>query len=142
MPRAFVTGSHAYGEPGNTSDVDLVILVTKPDLKILLDASDEGFATDGQYGVECPETACLRFGDLNILACTSMKAFEVWQDGTRMLKEKAPVSRDTACRLFDVLRRRANGQSEDEIQKAQDRFHPNPRKQWGSKQRREDDIPF
>ncbi len=37
---AFITGSHAYGEPTEKSDIDLVVLVGEDDQSILAESDD------------------------------------------------------------------------------------------------------
>lgn len=104
--RSFVTGSHAYGTPDSLSDVDLVILVTEDDLKILKEQSDDKHVWDTDYQHRAPQAACLRFGKLNVIACTTEEAFMVWRKGTKKLKADAPVLRSVACGLFGELRAR------------------------------------
>lgn len=95
--KVLVAGSHAYGTPKEGSDIDLVVLVSEEDLKILKESQPEA-PTSEQF-------TSLRFGNLNLICCTSLPQFAAWVDGTRQLKEKAPVSRDTAVYHFAALRR-------------------------------------
>lgn len=104
--KSFVTGSHAYGVPNSKSDIDLVVMVSKEDLALLKDIADEGFRSDGMYE-SAMESACLRFGRMNLLVCTDLGLFGVWKRGTKELKAKSKkgrVSRDEAVRHFHKLR--------------------------------------
>jgi predicted nucleotidyltransferase len=95
--RAFITGSHAYGRPTEKSDVDLVILVSKKTANALrsLCELDRG-------------PAC-RFGDLNLILCTTEVEFAVWELGTQRLKmeteESRPIDKHEAKEKFNELRR-------------------------------------
>lgn len=95
--KALITGSHAYGEPNENSDIDLVVLVTEADLAILKRMQPEA-PTSEQF-------TSLRFGSLNLICCTKLPQFTAWVDGTRSLKKIAPVSRDYAVQHFSQLRR-------------------------------------
>lgn len=120
--RSFVTGSHAYGTPGRESDIDLVVIVTEADLLILMNGADERNEWDAQYQERAPQAACLRFGNLNLIACTSEETFEVWRKGTRQLKANAPVLRSVACGLFAMLRaKHLEGESDREARARGDR---------------------
>lgn len=67
---AFITGSHAYGTPNKDSDVDLVVRMSKATLKKLHELS----------GIK--EGEPLRFGNLNLIACTNDLEMAVWKVGT------------------------------------------------------------
>jgi hypothetical protein len=98
--KSFLTGSCAYGTPNADSDIDLVICISPEDLGLLIEQSDDGSC---RYGgdVLC---ACLRFGKLNILACTRDEDFAVWKVGVAHLKLRAPVVREQAVGTFKFLR--------------------------------------
>lgn len=119
--RSFVTGSHAYGTPRYDSDIDLVILVSESDLELLQKCSEKKnfWHQDEQYSRNTPQAACLRFGDLNIIACTDEMQYDVWKKGTKRLKAKAPVLREEAVDLFASLRAKAFGNSDDKARELQ-----------------------
>lgn len=108
--RSFVTGSRAYGTPNKNSDVDLVILVSESDLKILklfgeVTEPKKGSDSDpGTTGRDAGLSASIRFGVLNIIATTCPIAFAVWEKGTAELKRERPVHKDDAIRYFRSLR--------------------------------------
>lgn len=100
---AFVTGSHAYGTPREGSDIDLVVRCS-PEDRVLLAAVLGGFTTavnaEAGYGVN------LRSGPLNLILVEDQRAYDIWAEGTRILKEDAPVTREVACETFKALRER------------------------------------
>lgn len=118
--RSFITGSWAYGSPdmdheycskccrpmpGTGSDVDLVVLVSKADLEILIQESDDSPDNSAEH-----TSISLRFGNLNLICETSDAAFRRWKIGTRALKILAyllggSVAREFAVNLFEKLRR-------------------------------------
>lgn len=104
---AILTGSHAYGTPKPESDVDLVIRVTDPDtLDAIINAADP--PTDDP--VHKPSavqfrTASFRFGTLNLIIAHTDDQYAQWAEGTRILRERAPVTREQACAVFQALRR-------------------------------------
>lgn len=67
---AFLTGSHAYGTPKATSDVDLVIRCTAHVRNILHRAA------------EIPVGKPLRFANLNVICCVSDQQRSDWHDAT------------------------------------------------------------
>ena len=77
--RAFVTGSHAYGQP-HESDVDIVMLLDENILHLLATISGKAIQTD-QYEQK-PESASIRFDKLNIIAVTDPAEFAAWLEGT------------------------------------------------------------
>lgn len=107
---AFITGSHAYGEPRPESDIDLVLYMTsdaawaleklsdKPDSKAEEDVIDAYAGMGGK---------CLRFGKLNLLIFSNKKVYRMWRKGTRLLESKArrqhPVTRGFAIKFLDKL---------------------------------------
>lgn len=106
---AIVTGSRKYGKPRPGSDTDLAILVDEEDAKILL----ENFGTASQVAFRQTDynmsgSFSLRAGNLNLLVCTSERAFSEWVLGTKVLasrKEKSgPREKSEAIAVFDTLR--------------------------------------
>lgn len=127
---AFVTGSQVYGEPGVDSDIDLVIRTSESHAKMLFTMSD--FANSEHFGAEAEGndqvsntvkgSLSLRFGDLNLIACYTDWAYNVWMQGTQQLWFQKPVTRNAAIEHFNMLRGLPN---------------PSGRIKWC-----EDDIPF
>ena len=81
--KSFITGSRAYGQPNADSDLDLVILVdesTKAQLVAFSDLSTEP----------------IRFGKLNIIACTTEEEFTCWKYGTMSLIHRRDESQKTS----------------------------------------------
>jgi hypothetical protein len=124
--KALFTGSQVYGNPGPKSDIDIVVLVTEDELAIIARVADsdsrnlskwtelEGadyFITQSsvvaERGKMSPLTASLRFGKLNLLCVTNEEAFQVWEEGTAELSERAPVTRETAVATFQRLQKAA-----------------------------------
>jgi hypothetical protein len=111
--RSFLTGSHIYGKPTKKSDIDLVVLVSLEDLKLLKKHADLVIAKHDEgkgSSVPQPKSASLRFGKLNLLALTDEAAFACWKLGTEKLemkmhegKVKTPIKRDEAVKLFKKM---------------------------------------
>ncbi len=76
--KPFLTGSQAYGEPSDESDIDLVVLMP-PELAEVLQTLS-GLSCGCGYG-EDPSTN-LRFGKLNLIAVHSPSVYEMWRKGT------------------------------------------------------------
>jgi hypothetical protein len=92
--RAFLTGSRAYGIPRYDSDIDLVIRTEE-----MQKLSELGEVIESYEG----ESASIRFGKLNIIACATDRLFNLWFEGTEHLKSRKPVTRDEACTYFREL---------------------------------------
>lgn len=111
--KSFLTGSFRYGTPHEHSDVDLVVLVAEADMLMLMNVarmtSDEP-AQAVDYGED--DTACLRFGRLNLICCTRLRDFETWRRGTEDLAERKPVTRTEAVEWFRHLRNEAKALAE------------------------------
>ena len=106
ITKAFITGSHAYGEPTKKSDVDLVVFVSPETMVELRKLADRDLSqTEEDYTkLECHS---VRFGKLNVLCCITEEAYRTWRRGTKRLKAQAPVSREFACDFFAKLREEA-----------------------------------
>lgn len=107
MIQCILTGSHAYGKPTSKSDIDLVMLLTPEQLKLF----EKKAGGPEYYASLIPGAeACLRFGDLNIIAVTDPVAFAVWQKGTAQLEnEPRGISQDSKRkRAIEVLNRLRN----------------------------------
>jgi hypothetical protein len=107
---AFATGSRAYGSPRKDSDLDLVVLVDWEAFDLLrdLEASQKGFyKQEDDYGIV--DSACLRFGPLNLIVTTDPAIFAAWQVGTATCQAKraqppySPISREEAKAVFTSL---------------------------------------
>ena len=71
-PYNFLTGSHAYGKPKRTSDIDLVVMVNAETEALLQKLSDN--------------PASIRFGKLSLICCHSELEMSVWRVGTEQMK--------------------------------------------------------
>ena len=96
---ALITGSHAYGKPTSESDVDLVVRVGWETKELLERLS----------GASTIDHAAIRFGKLNVIACTSDEEFAAWKFGTEAVKKicldgRNPVNKDDAKKVFDQFR--------------------------------------
>ena len=96
---AFITGSLAYGEPNEESDVDLVILLD----------SDSGLE-DEEYlkhfsDAKPPQ---IRFGKLNLIVCYTETEYAYWKAATEMMrrekKEGKPSNKKKAKQRLDWFR--------------------------------------
>lgn len=97
--QAFITGSHAYGEPNENSDVDLVALVDEPALELLKTICDK-IEDKPCFGVP------LVFGRLNLVACTSTLLYDKARIATlalkqRSKKDKRPIPKEEARTFFE-----------------------------------------
>lgn len=100
---AFLTGSRAYGNPREDSDVDLVILTNTASLIALERVSDPN-PPPKQCGDSAYEGRHLVFGKLNLIVTTEPEMYGAWLEGTIKLMEEAPVSRDRAVEVLSELR--------------------------------------
>lgn len=109
--RAVLTGSRAYGEPRDASDVDLAVLVSPGDADALRALADRnGAEVLPPSAGEDAETTSLRFGRLNLIVSTDPLAHAVWVVGTARLRHqrqltRSVVTRDRAVETFRALRR-------------------------------------
>lgn len=99
---AFLTGSQVYGTPHEKSDIDLVVLVSQPELEIL--AAHHRSDSDPEVYKGMTSTA-LRFGKLNLLCVTDEADLAVWRSGTDELVARKPVTRPEAVALFTAKRK-------------------------------------
>lgn len=104
---AFLTGSYAYGEPTEDSDIDLVVLSRYETVEQLRKLSEKVEWTKhpaSDPGGE-PTSASLKFGNLNLIVVADPRAFEVWRVGTDYLVgRKRRTARDKAIKLFKAMR--------------------------------------
>lgn len=96
---AFVTGSRAYGEPREDSDVDLVVLMDSEGMRLLASLVQD----DDRKDYPEATSVSLRFGELNLIVCTSQEDYDDWVTGTAELKAKSPVGREEAVATFKRL---------------------------------------
>ena len=101
--KAFVTGSRAYGNSRNDSDIDLVVFVSQKDR--VMEMADNDLPSSLSDDPKLVHTISLRFGALNILACCDQ---DTWRKGTLQLKDLAPVTRQKAVEVFTALRKEAS----------------------------------
>lgn len=98
---ALLTGSRAYGTPNEYSDIDIVILVDVDTIDHLCKTADE--VDDNTSGDDDSCNASVRFGRLNLICVIEPKDYQIWEEGTKQLVLRKPVTRDEAVRLFDEL---------------------------------------
>lgn len=103
MTNAIITGSHAYGVPTESSDIDLAVLVSKADWDLLVKAEGNDPAGEPPEPPEYSNPRSLRFGKLNLLICTDQVWLDAWREGTDRLKKIAPVERTVAVAMFQSL---------------------------------------
>lgn len=99
---SFITGSRAYGKPRPDSDIDLVVFISPQDANKLAAIEPQPNKDIVDYYGKT-KTMNLRFGKLNLLACTDKSRFLEWHKGTRLLKAQAPVERDAAIEMFEKI---------------------------------------
>ena len=91
MNEAFITGSRAYGIPRENSDIDLAVVVTEQEARILRNLSDSPRKTV--------------YGRLNLVLFVNtedgLKRYEAWKRVNDALKLVAPVTKETAISALD-----------------------------------------
>jgi len=100
---AFLTGSHAYGKPKPSSDVDLVVMLEGPAAVVLVKL----LRTEADAGSDPPGSMSLKFGKLNLIVPNSLESLQVWRRGTAELSARKPVTRIVAVDHFEWLRKQA-----------------------------------
>lgn len=102
---AFLTGSHAYGEPGPNSDIDLVVFVSQETANKLWKLRRQG----------CEGHSSLQLDNVNLITITDPDQYAAWEKGTaELLESDQPVSREKAVRLFKRLGVKAYGHREED----------------------------
>lgn len=101
---SFITGSRAYGEPKENSDIDLVVFVSDSDLQLLCECGGVSLE-DAKEEYREADSASIRFGKLNLIAVANPNYFNAWKRVTdTLVKRKAvnrkPVKRDEAVTAF------------------------------------------
>lgn len=95
--RAFFGGSRVYSIPREDSDLDLVMKVSKemlPVLALMADDVHKWSETNTSY----------RFGNLNIIAVTTLKEYFQWAAGRKECFDNRPVTKDEASRIHEKHR--------------------------------------
>ena len=97
MNTSLLTGSRAYGQPTESSDVDLVILAEYSELQVMSKLSNPPavWFQDGHVS--------MRFGGLNLIGVRSPSQFDAWVTGTAYLRSISPVTREQACEYFQSV---------------------------------------
>lgn len=98
MSGAHLGGSRIYGTPRSDSDVDMCVLVTEEEARILGDNADEPNGLRPGWG-----SFPVRYGRLNIIVCTDPDVYARWLAGRDELRRSAPVTRDQAKAVFARL---------------------------------------
>ncbi len=99
----FITGSRAYGEPTDKSDVDLVVLIDSEMMDALRPFCDNSIPNN-QFEYEDQGIGCLYFGKLNIIPVCHPGLYDVWKNATEFLKTQAPVEREDAVKYMNKKR--------------------------------------
>ena len=96
---AFITGSHAYGEATDDSDVDLVIRINPTEAIQLMNLLS--IDPSESYG---EGTMQFTVGKLNLILAFTDSRYGSWLEGTGLLRaNEYPVDRDTAVNTFKQL---------------------------------------
>ena len=124
---AFVTGSHAYGDPREDSDIDLVILISGGDWDKLLHQSDYPMDDVGQANYLGSGFAPLRFGKLNLICTEDAELCDVWRKGTEELRNRKAaigkaVTRDEAVEYLSKKRQELREMQEKRAMKIDHEF--------------------
>jgi len=105
---SFITGSRCYGTPNKDSDIDLVLRVSIDDALTLMDHSDNPTPEYilKHYGIDGLKT--VRYGELNLLLCTTDSNFKAWKVGTDACCEYSeklgrPLTRVEAIEIFQAV---------------------------------------
>lgn len=95
--KAFLTGSRVYGRVEKDSDIDLVVIVDEQTYYQLKRLSDSDKS--------------IRFGRLNLIACTTELQLAVWKVGTERIvqvgkanKVRKPIGKKRAKKILDFFR--------------------------------------
>lgn len=112
---AFITGSVCYGTAdavvGHRSDIDLAVLVSKPEADCLRTAAPirkgSVFQDDSPEKGRCGYSLTWSTNgphdrSLNLLVFWHPEKFYAWKAATSALKERAPVDRETAVKVIDM----------------------------------------
>jgi hypothetical protein len=84
-----LTGSHAYGIPTESSDVDLVVLVDMSTKTKLIELSETGKEP-------------IRFGKLNLIVTTCPDRFLCWKDATnKLINLGVKLTKQQTIEVFD-----------------------------------------
>jgi predicted nucleotidyltransferase len=95
----FVTGSHKYGKPTSSSDIDVVIYMPLAELELLLFISDNKERGSG----DSPDItqASLMFGNrLNLIIHTDPEKYRLWKEATETCRAMPPLDREEAVKIF------------------------------------------
>jgi hypothetical protein len=105
--QSFLTGSRAYGQPREDSDIDMVVLVSDGELSDLVAMADD---IVNAIAIGNPEygnfiSASLYFGKLNLICCIFQWQYDAWKYGTDKLKAEqlenlTPISREYAVEVI------------------------------------------
>ena len=111
---AFVTGSYAYGVPRvhpepNPSDLDLVVYVEYATAALFA----ELFNGDADKLFRYPGSVCIYLNPdpaydapvLNLVMVYDHALYEAWAEGTQILKERKPVTREEAIQVLRECKR-------------------------------------
>lgn len=96
--KCFLTGSRRYGTPRDDSDVDMVIFCddagggNNEDSLLFVALRDHADEIKEYH----EDSACLRYGRLNLIITRREDQYRAWRDGTMECIVHAPVTRKEA----------------------------------------------
>lgn len=95
MFNAFLSGSHVYGFPRPTSDVDLVVYMPQDEIVRLCEIVEHELSEFYPN-----DLVSLKFGNLNLICISDELYFNRWRDATAALEKKRPLQRNDAVNYF------------------------------------------
>ena len=105
MNNVFLTGSHAYGQPDEYSDFDIVVRGTREFAENLVNKG--WYDCNSEYNRSPNDMTILRIDRVNLLVCHTDEVFEAWHEGTasalsQYVVSKKPVSTERASELMII----------------------------------------
>lgn len=100
-----ITGSQVYGRTKKSSDVDLVLRVTREEGRILENKADPELREMSPRYPDAPQwVSIIRYGDLNLILCYRDLEYSQWDRSLAECKAKAtrlnrPLTRDEAIEI-------------------------------------------
>ena len=82
---SFLTGSRAYGNPREDSDIDLAVLLSSEELQQLRNHASRNENESAHPEMRVYKGASLRFGKLNLLVFTDEQQYLAWQVATQSM---------------------------------------------------------
>jgi hypothetical protein len=104
--KTLLTGSRVYGTPRQDSDLDMVVLIEdQNDYNLLYNMGGQHSTNQTRLHTDqLYNGVSMRFGNLNVIAILNdERTFKAWEAGTEFLKKIAPVTKETACMVFETM---------------------------------------